>query len=354
MNRARIHVFTIASSLLLSAMPMATRAADDCTTNRCQNPTAIEGVRTTIASQCDCAGASNSVKYMRCVKRVVKAAVAAGTFPSSCKSAVTKCEAALGCGRGLRPFRTVQQIFTESCALPACHSDVRPQSGLVLQSEDVSYKLLVNRPVTLAQGQGPGVVLVKPGIEGRLPDPEARGNGAGPAHAQRREAALQGKDQAHRGLDQARRPPDQRGVLGGRRHHEGQAQQEAVHDRRSARERTSGAAAGARRLRSPRASSASRCTPRSATSTPRRVGTCYAPLGKNIPWGSWRPRGGYDPGQLPVIKAQTYRMHPGSHHLLLYAYFGANPPGLGRDGYFPCNAANCGAENANDCPETRA
>ena len=84
------------------------------------------------------------------------------------------------------------------------------------------------------------------------------------------------------------------------------------------------------------------------------MGTCYAPLGKNIPWGSWRPRGGYDPGQLPVIKAQTYRMHPGSHHLLLYAYFGANPPGLGRDGYFPCNAANCGAENANDCPETRA
>jgi hypothetical protein len=50
---------------------------------------------------------------------------------------------------------------------------------------------------------------------------------------------------------------------------------------------------------------------------------------------------------LPVIKQQVYRMHPGSHHLLLYAYVGKFPDKWA-DGYFPCVAANC--INAADCP----
>jgi hypothetical protein len=40
-------------------------------------------------------------------------------------------------------------------------------------------------------------------------------------------------------------------------------------------------------------------------------------------------------------------MHPGSHHLLLYAYIGKFPDQWAQ-GYFPCIAANC--ENAADCP----
>jgi hypothetical protein len=48
-----------------------------------------------------------------------------------------------------------------------------------------------------------------------------------------------------------------------------------------------------------------------------------------------------------VISRQTYRMHEGSHHLLLYMYFGDNPEAYAQ-GYFPCQAGNC--TNRRDCP----
>jgi hypothetical protein len=75
---------------------------------------------------------------------------------------------------------------------------------------------------------------------------------------------------------------------------------------------------------------------------------CYA--FKNIDWLGMAAQMGYPPGAVPVIKAQTYRMHPGSHHLLLYAYFGPNPQDWA-DGYFPCNAGQCESGNPNDCPK---
>ena len=42
-------------------------------------------------------------------------------------------------------------------------------------------------------------------------------------------------------------------------------------------------------------------------------------------------------GALPVIKSQEYRMHKGSHHLLLYAYFGPHPERLGRTATSPAS-----------------
>src|SRR5262245_27004068 len=106
MNRASILVLAIASALALAGAPAGARAAaDDCTTGRCQNPAAIADMRVSIAAKCDCAGTSSASAYMKCVKQAVSQAIAAGTFSRICKSAVVRCEAAVGCGRGIRPFR---------------------------------------------------------------------------------------------------------------------------------------------------------------------------------------------------------------------------------------------------------
>src|SRR5262245_61621727 len=90
MNGARIRLLALASLLLLTGVAAPSRAADDCATARCQNPTAISDLRTSIAAQCDCAGAANAPAYMRCVKRVINQAIGAGTFSRTCKSAVVK------------------------------------------------------------------------------------------------------------------------------------------------------------------------------------------------------------------------------------------------------------------------
>jgi hypothetical protein len=71
---------------------------------------------------------------------------------------------------------------------------------------------------------------------------------------------------------------------------------------------------------------------------------CYAAKPN---WTQIAQQIGLPDGSLPVIKSQTYRMHPGSHHLLLYAYVGSHPEEW-KEGFFPCIAANC--TNASDCP----
>src|SRR5262249_13078942 len=76
--------------------------------------------------------------------------------------------------------------------------------------------------------------------------------------------------------------------------------------------------------------------------------TCYA--FKNIDWLGMAAKLGYPPGAMPSIKAQTYRIHPGSHHLLLYGYSGPNAKAWA-EGSFPCSAAQCGENNPHDCPD---
>jgi hypothetical protein len=65
-------------------------------------------------------------------------------------------------------------------------------------------------------------------------------------------------------------------------------------------------------------------------------------------WTELAAAQGLPPGQMPYFKRQEYRMHAGSHHLLLYAYFGANPEQWKSDGFFPCFAGQC--SNPGDCP----
>ena len=50
---------------------------------------------------------------------------------------------------------------------------------------------------------------------------------------------------------------------------------------------------------------------------------------------------GFTRGENPSIKFQEYRMHQGSHHLLVYAYFGAFPDWEWPEGFFDCSAGNC-------------
>lgn len=74
---------------------------------------------------------------------------------------------------------------------------------------------------------------------------------------------------------------------------------------------------------------------------------CYA--FKGIDWLGIAAQLGYKPGELPVLKRQTYRMHEGSHHLLVYAYNGQHPEEWA-DGYFDCFAGRCDSSNQGDCP----
>ncbi len=340
----------LAFALLLLLPAAAARGADDCLTKRCQNAAEVLEMRGSIGERCDCAGAANPTGYMKCVKNVLNQAVGNGTLSAACRSAVKKCEGALGCGRGLRPFRTVQQVLSERCALPACHSDVRPQGGLVLSSEEVSYGLLVNRTATLAEARNAGKVLVVPG------DPEnsflvqkLRGEAPGERMPQGGEPLSKGtikliekwiKRGARTTAEEC--PPGD----GGRKKRGG---------KKTCNDRPLGAGTYVWAPQPALETPESQGQPGIQLTTPQRAvtpgtewETCFA--FKNIDWLGEAAKLGYLPGQLPAIKQQTYRMHDGSHHLLLYAYFGANPQGWA-DGYFPCSAASCEAENPDDCPD---
>src|SRR5262245_55083977 len=194
---------------LLALSLLAVRGADaTCTTSRCTSAEQVDATRSLVADACDCAGAKSHGKYLKCAKTVVKAAVANHTLAAHCKSAVLGCEGNSTCGRSkaavccmvgpqgqvkskllrasqkcpksgslcqgpvavadactsagacaasrrrVRSFRSVQQVFSTSCALPSCHSTIARQGGLVLDSEDVSYKNLVGRPGTYPGASG--------------------------------------------------------------------------------------------------------------------------------------------------------------------------------------------------------
>ncbi len=348
MNGARVHTLAIASYLLLSAAPAPSLAAEgDCTTKRCQNPAQIEEVRRAIAAECDCAGAANASGYMRCAKRVIQRAVSAGTVSGPCKQAVAKCEKGLGCGRGIRPFRTVQQIFTQSCALPTCHSPIARQGGLVLDTEDVSYANLINQAVTYADASTAGQMRVVPGDPGAsFLIQKLKGTAPGDQMPQAGQPLSKGtikliEKWIRRGAKTTEEecPPAD--------------SPNAKKSRCNDRPLRSGTYQWQKEppLETPESQGQlgfQMYTPPRPVEPGTEWETCYA--FKNIDWLGMAAAAGYPPGALPVIKAQTYRMHEGSHHLLLYAYSGPNPQAWA-DGYFPCSAAQCESGNEGDCPQ---
>ncbi|MCW5893174.1 MAG: hypothetical protein KIT14_21885 [bacterium] len=340
---------TISRGLALAAMALVgsaqlAAAQSECMTSKCQNLAAISAMQTGIAGECDCAGATNAKKYMQCVKKSLNAAIASGGFPRSCKTAVARCEAAVGCGKGLRPFRTIQTVFTQSCALSTCHSTLTRQGGLVLESEEVAYAALVDRPAS--HPEAGGAKLVVPG------DPKSsflvrklRGTAPGdrmPVGSQLSDGTIK---LIERWIDRGAKttfdecPPSD----GSGKKRKGK---KACNDRPL---RTGNFVWEPQPALEPPApgTGLQLYTPKRDVVPGTEWETCFA--FKNIPWQQLGLAAGYAPGETPIIKKQTYRMHEGSHHLLLYAYFGPTPEGWA-DGFFPCNAANCESENPNDCP----
>src|SRR5262245_4199928 len=162
-----------------------------CSSDACTDLPAIDNVRAVVSSACDCSGAGSHGKYVKCAKQVVKSAIKNGNLPAPCKKPVTRCEARSTCGKkskiccvtsskgkvkaltvrgnkcprdgqlcdhpmalvdacttegactqrkGIRSLKSIQRVFQTSCALPTCHSTFGRQSGLVLESEELSYK----------------------------------------------------------------------------------------------------------------------------------------------------------------------------------------------------------------------
>jgi hypothetical protein len=156
----RVHraiVGTLTGAALLVTVGLAS-ARDDASCGSTSCPVAaIATARDRIARACDCAGVSNPPQYMQCVRRQVASAVSDGVLARRCKAATTRCEAALACGRGIRPFRAIQGTFAASCALPSCHSAGGRKGELVLDNEELSYASLVGQPAALAAGSGDGM-----------------------------------------------------------------------------------------------------------------------------------------------------------------------------------------------------
>jgi len=340
----RVTSRVVATLLVLLAGSARAHPGATCESSRCSDTTMIGSVRAQVASSCSCAAAENPKAYMRCVRQVLGSALTEGHMPRSCKTTIAHCEAELGCGRGYRPFASVQSVFKTSCALPSCHSTLSRQGDLVLESEDVSYASLVSQPATQPEAHAAGMLRVKPG------DPKdsflvrkLRGEGPGDA-----------MPQASEPLPRSTIKVIEKWIKRGAR----TTAEECPPSNRNDGRRGSGKLCNDRPVVSgnyvwhpqPPLDPPAPGTGIQLYAPPRDVApgteweTCYV---VRPDWPALAAAAGYPPGQLPVIRRQTYRMHDGSHHLLLYAYFGQHPEQWA-DGYFPCSAANC--INASDCP----
>lgn len=362
-------------------------ASAACTSSRCSDGQAMETMRSQLAVACNCTGTASPKRYLKCAKSHIKTAVRDGHLPASCKKAVLRCEAATTCGKpeavacckmsgrgkvkarivknaaacrggtacpGIRSardacgddgqcagiagtFRSVQTVFTQSCALPSCHSSFARQGSLILDTEDVSHQSLVDRPSFHTDAKQAGLLRVTPG------DPEnsflirkLRGLGPGDSMPQGAPVLPDSvitmiEDWVERGAhttveecpaaatgDSCDGGPINTGTF--------VWQPEPALEVPAPNE------------------GVQLYIPRRDVEPGTEWETCYA---FRPDWRAFAAAQGLPAGTQPVVKRQEYRMHSGSHHLLLYAYFGAYPEQWA-EGFFPCFAANCA--NPGDCP----
>jgi len=80
-------------------LPLRGIAGAACSSNTCTDLAAIDNIRAVVSAACDCNAAESHGKYKKCAKEVLKAAVADGTLPNTCKKPVLKCEAQSTCGK---------------------------------------------------------------------------------------------------------------------------------------------------------------------------------------------------------------------------------------------------------------
>lgn len=373
-------------------------AAAACTMNgKCQDAAAVEDARVRIAAACDCGGTGGRKAYMKCLKDGIKAAIKDGSLPKPCKKAVKGCESKSTCGQAAavvccqangqgkvkakiaksaascgggsvcsgvqyatdacssagsclsRPFKAVQQIFSQSCALPTCHSPLARQGDLVLDNEEVSYQSLVDRPAVHVDAGG--LMRVKSGDpENSLLIRKLRGLGPGdrmPVGSQLPEDVIEIIEAwitrgAHGTSEEC---PAALGDTG-----EAQTAAHGTHARTICDD-------------APIDTGDYVWQPEPALEVPVKGKgiQLYAPPRPVEAGTEWETCLAFRPDWRQIaadvgnpnaifpalITKQVYRMHSGSHHLLLWAYNG-NYPDAWPEGYFPCSATNC--INPGDCP----
>lgn len=257
----------------------------------------------------------------------------------------------------IRSFGAIQQVFTQSCALGTCHSSVARAGGLILEHEDLSYSSLVDTESTHPDAKQANMLRV------RSADPEnslliRKLKGLGPgdrmpqnsaplppetirmieewiargAHTRSEECVRSTEETAGGGAALRKQLPGGQG-----RPHHGQhidptlcSDQPVVGNFDWEPELPLEAPA--------EGTGVQLVVPRKDVAPGTEWETCYAfrvsELGLN--------------NAAPVISKQEYRMHTGSHHLLLYMYFGAHPEQF-KEGFFDCSAGNC--IHPGECPE---
>jgi len=390
------------------ALAAALPASAECTFGKkCTDLEAVELIEAQIATTCDCAGADKPKTYKKCVKGLVKDAVRAGTLPKGCKGGVVKCEAKSTCGRPgsiaccavkkngkvkatiaksadkcradacvghvragdacdpeggcaplVRPFKNVQQVFTESCALSGCHNANSHEGNLVLNEEELSYSSLVD--VDAFHEDAPeGLKRVVPGDSANSFLIQKLRGGAGLAGAQMPQGfpALDDAiiDMIAGWIDRGAKPTEEEcGAIEVQTISTAAGRTQVV----TAKHSTDGDPLCDDR---PIISGNFEWKPEPPLpAPPANEGVqLFAPR-KDIPSGTeWescvavkldlaqiRANLGLGDKDPLVIKDQLYRMHTGSHHLLIYNYLGQNPDDF-PEGHFPCAAGTCEGE---DCP----
>jgi hypothetical protein len=248
-----------------------------------------------------------------------------------------------GCGINLqaKTFRSIQEVFTNSCALSSCHSTIARQGGLVLDSEEVAWDSLVDHESTHPDAQAAGLLRVASG------DPEnsflirkLRGMGPGDRMPQVGQALSEEtiqiiEDWIARGAHTTTEECPVLGEEGGGAH--GDHVRTVCDD--TPIEPGDFVWKPEQPLAVPDPSDGIQLyVPPRPVQPGQEWEECVA---FRVDWAKVSSDLGLTGGAAPTIKWQEYRMHEGSHHLLVYMYFGNNPDWEWPEGPFNCSAGNC-------------
>lgn len=239
------------------------------------------------------------------------------------------------------PFASIQKVFTQSCALSSCHSALARSGDLVLSDEELSYDNLVLRPADNPGAEAAGATFrVVPGnLEASYLVRKLRGLGPGlkmPVVGELNEETIHLiEDWIQRGAPSTQDECNPGPLAGGGSHKssgdsancDGQTPPPVGNYEWHPQEPLPAPAPG---------KGLQFHTPPRDVEPGREWETCFA----------FR----IDPSQLDTafVKRQEYRMHDGSHHLLLYSYFGQHPDEFTFGEYWDCFAGNC--IDRSDCP----
>lgn len=242
-----------------------------------------------------------------------------------------------------KTFRSVQQVFAQSCAFTTCHSPIGRQGGLVLSSEQLSWSSLVDVEPQHPEAKAMGLMRVASG------DPEKsfllrKLRGLGPGDPMPQAGGLLSEEiisvieawierGAHETLEECEALGEETAFEGGGAHAGDvqtvcDAEPIEVGDFEWEPEPPLPVPASNEGIQL--------YVPPHPVAAGSEWELCWA---FRIDWEKVRDDMGV--AGLPAIAWQEYRMHEGSHHLLLYSYFGENTEWNWPEGPFKCSAGNC-------------